>query len=72
MISDENRERFLRKMEIVNRQNRDRMVRGIANLISVMISLTVILLLAALLFSLLGWLKQDMRSVFRVLIDSFR
>ncbi len=72
MYTDENRERFRRRMEIVDRQNRDRMVSGIGNLIGVMVGLTVILLLAALLFSLINWLKQDMGSVFSVLIESFR
>ena len=56
----------------MERQNRDRMVSGIGNLIGVMVALAVILLLSALLFSLIKWLRQDMRSVFSVLIDSFR
>ena len=62
----------MRKMEEVERQNRDRMVSGIGNLIGVMVALAVILLLSALLFSLIKWLRQDMRSIFSVLIDSFR
>ena len=72
MYSDESKKDLLRKMEEVERQNRDRMVSGIGNLIGVMVALTVILLLSALLFSLVKWLRQDMRSVFSVLIDSFR
>ena len=72
MYSDESKKDLLRKMEEVERQNRDRMVSGIGNLIGVMVALTVILLLSALLFSLIKWLRQDMRSVFSVLIDSFR
>ncbi len=72
MYSDESKRDLIRKMEEVERQNRDRMVSGIGNLIGVMVALTVILLLSALLFSLIKWLRQDMRSVFSVLIDSFR
>ncbi len=72
MYSDESKRRFLQKIEDVERQNRDRMISGIGNLIGVMVALTVILLLSALLFSLIKWLSQDMRSVFSVLIDSFR
>ncbi len=72
MYSDESKRDLIRKMEEVERQNRDRMISGIGNLIGVMVALTVILLLSALLFSLIKWLRQDMRSVFSVLIDSFR
>ena len=72
MYSDESRKRFHEKMEDVDRENRERMVSGIGNLVGAMVGLTVILLLAALLFSLIGWLKQDLRSVFSVLIGSFR
>ncbi|MBR6705956.1 MAG: hypothetical protein IKI84_04670 [Clostridia bacterium] len=72
MYSDESKKDLMRKMEEVERQNRDRMVSGIGNLIGVMVALTIILLLSALLFSLVKWLRQDMRSVFSVLIDSFR
>ncbi|MBR4501513.1 MAG: hypothetical protein IKP22_06430 [Clostridia bacterium] len=72
MYSDESKRDLIRKMEEVERQNRDRMVSGIGNLIGVMVALTIILLLSALLFSLVKWLRQDMRSVFSVLIDSFR
>ncbi len=72
MYSDESKKDLMRKMEEVERQNRDRMVSGIGNLIGVMVALTVILLLSALLFSLIKWLRQDMRSIFSVLIDSFR
>ena len=72
MYSDESKRDLIRKMEEVERQNRDRMVSGIGNLMGVMVALAVILLLSALLFSLIKWLRQDMRSVFSVLIDSFR
>lgn len=72
MYSDESRKKFHEKMEDVDRENRERMVSGIGNLVGAMVGLTVILLLAALLFSLIGWLKQDLRSVFSVLIGSFR
>ncbi len=72
MYSDESKKDLMRKMEEVERQNRDRMVSGIGNLIGVMVALAVILLLSALLFSLIKWLRQDMRSIFSVLIDSFR
>ena len=64
MYSDESKKDLMRKMEEVERQNRDRMVSGIGNLIGVMVALTVILLLSALLFSLIKWLRQDMRSIF--------
>ncbi len=72
MYSDESKKDLMRKMEEVERQNRDRMVSGIGNLIGVMVALAGILLLSALLFSLIKWLRQDMRSIFSVLIDSFR
>ena len=72
MYSDESRKKFHEKMEDVDRENRERMVSGIGNLVGAMVGLTVILLLAALLFSLIGWLKQDLSSVFSVLIGSFR
>ena len=64
MYSDESKKDLMRKMEEVERQNRDRMVSGIGNLIGVMVALAVILLLSALLFSLIKWLRQDMRSIF--------
>ena len=72
MYSDESRKKLHEKMEDVDRENRERMVSGIGNLVGAMVGLTVILLLAALLFSLISWLRQDLRSVFSVRIDSFR
>ena len=72
MYSDESKRALIRKMEEVERQNRDRMVSGIGNLIGVMAALAVILLLSVLLFSLIKWLRQDLRSVFSVLLGSFR
>lgn len=47
MYSDESRKKFHEKMEDVDRENRERMVSGIGNLVGAMVGLTVILLLAA-------------------------
>lgn len=58
-------------MERVERTNRWRMITGIAEFFGVVAGVVCILLMLALLFSLVNWLRLDISNTFAILKSRF-
>lgn len=57
--------------ERIERANRWRMIHGIADFCGVVLGSVCILLMLALLFSLVNWLRQDISNTFAILKSRF-
>ena len=58
---------YERQLKIVEEQNRRTMISGLTNFVGVILGAAAILILAALLISLLHWLKEDLNDSFTFL-----
>jgi len=69
-----NRDEYFQRKEMEKQEKRDRLkvAAGAANFLGVVLGLVSILVLAALLFSLLSWLGQDIYSTFTILRTRFQ
>ena len=69
----QNREYYRQKKELerVERTNRWRMIIGVGDFIGVVAGVVCILLMLALLFSLVNWLRFDISNTFAILKSRF-
>ena len=69
-----NRDEYFQRKEMEKQEKRDRLkvAAGAANFLGVVLGLVSILVLAALLFSLLSWLGQDITANFTILRTRFQ
>ena len=74
MAVQTNRDEYFQRKEMEKQEKRDRLkvAAGAANFLGVVLGLVSILVLAALLFSLLSWLGQDIYSTFTILRTRFQ
>ncbi len=64
--------RMKKELQQVEKQNHWRMAAGMAEFFGVVLGVVCILILLALLFSLLNWLRQDINSTFAIIKTHFQ
>ena len=62
---------YEKEMEKQEKRDRWRMASGVIEFAGVVVGAALILVLLALLFSLLSWLKQDVASTFTIMLERF-
>ncbi|MBE5777254.1 MAG: hypothetical protein E7326_07065 [Clostridiales bacterium] len=72
MIPDRERYELKKKLERVDRQNHFRLAAGILEFGGVVAGIVCSLVLLALLFSLLNWLRQDIGSTLAIFQSHFQ
>ncbi len=62
---------YEKEMEKQEKRDRWRMACGVFEFAGVVVGAVLILVLLALLFSLLSWLRQDISSTFTIMLERF-
>lgn len=71
MIPDRERYDLKKKLEALEKQNNYRLWVGMLDFFGVVVGIACCLVLVALLFSLLSWLKQDISSALAIFQSHF-